>query len=240
MRLRADWSKGLETTWALAALALGLSACSLQSPLAANAARLKNRGLITAVRRAPPLYAPAGIYGAGAAGGLIGGLAVAAAASDAGDRLVRENHISDPALTIAKELGKSLEQQYGLRSARLVLAAVDDDPTKVGLIDPAADVVLDVWTDRWSMARAGDDPGFSVNYGVNLRLIDAKIVQPIDGRSGAVIAEGTCASDSEGLGGPTQDELLADGARRLKADLDDAAQYCIEDFRSRVLSAKPE
>lgn len=94
-----------------------------------------------------------------------------------------------------------------------------------------------VRTDSWGMGRFdNDDPGYLVTYQVDLRLIDAKIVRPIDGKSGAVIAEGTCVRNSaEAPGRPTNDELLADHARLLKDELEAATRFCIKDLRAKIL-----
>jgi hypothetical protein len=165
------------------------------------------------------------------------------AMSVAGQRLVRDYAIGDPALKIARELGDHLTQDYGLRPSAPVL--VDDDrtakqaplfngPTQIDQANPAADLVLVVWTSNWNIEPfTSEDPMYRVRYLVNIRLIDAKV--------DVVIAEGTCRSVSEDESlAPTYDKLLADHARRLKDELDGAAEYCVEDFRSRILSLTPE
>jgi len=220
----------------LGAIAISLNACALQRGLTPETvASLKGRRLTTMVRRAPPfLPAIPGKYRVGL-GGLI-------AMSDAGQRLVQENAIADPAVEIARELGDSLGEHYGMRASAPVLAVVDDDPTQISQANPTVDLVLDVWTDSWSTAPFSSDEGpYRVRYRVNLRLIDAKVAHPIDGRSGAVIAEGSCACDSEDESlAVTYDQLVADHARRLKGELDTAVQFCVEDFRSRILSPAAE
>ncbi|MET0792721.1 MAG: hypothetical protein ABW061_14470 [Polyangiaceae bacterium] len=64
-----------------------------------------------------------------------------------GCRAVREKEIVDPALTIARGIGNSLRRRYGLRPSPIIVAAVDDDPTRISSVDPEADLVLDVWTE---------------------------------------------------------------------------------------------
>ena len=218
----------------LAAVALSLGSCALQSPLTTEAAaKLNGRRLTTVVRRSTPFL----VSKAHMAPDLASPIGGVIAASDIGERLVRENAIADPAFTIARELDDELRRRYGLRQSPTLLAAVDDDPTRIGSLDAASDLVLDVWTDHWEMGRFdNDDPGYVVTYQVNLRLIDAKVVRAIDGKSGAVIAEGTCVRNSEEAPGrPTRDGLLADHARRLKDELDAATRFCINDLSVKIL-----
>jgi len=219
----------VELRFLLAATAIGLAACSLQSPLSADAAKtLHGRRLTTLVRRSPPLLPVRSWEWAQSGIGM----------SDAGERLVRENQISDPALYIARELGSRIEHRYRLIVSPPSRAAVEDDPTKIGLVAPGADLVLDVWTDSWQVAPTREDDAiYRVRYSVNLRLIDAKVVHPLDGKLGAVVAQGSCTYVSNtATSGPSFDELLADHARVLKDELDAAAKDCVQDLGSQILA----
>jgi len=217
---------------------MAVGGCALQRGLPSDArATLKGRPLTTLVRRAPPL---AGVLRINYAA--VGALAGAIATSDAGERFVRENAIADPALEIARELGDGLGRGYGVRPSPPVLAVVADEPTTVAQANPAADLVLDVWTASWSIEPfSSENTRYKVRYVVNMRLIDAKVPHPIDGKSGAVIAEGTCTCESEDASlAPAYEELVADHARRVKSELDTAVEFCVEDLRSRILSATPQ
>ena len=98
-------------------------ACSSpQYPLTGTAAAgLKGRLVATTARRPTPFFVGRNANGfvGGAANGLVGGaangLVGAAAMSDAGDRIVRENRIPDPAPYIAQQLSKELARRYGLK-----------------------------------------------------------------------------------------------------------------------------
>jgi len=219
----------------LGAIAISVGACAVQRGLTPDAiASLKNRQLTTIVRRAPPLLAdPPSKYKLGRTGVLAMALA--------GQRLVRENAIADPALKIAQELGDRLRQDYGLRPSAPVLVG-DNDQTKPSQVNSPTNLVLDVWTDNWALEPfPSEDPMYRVRYLVNIRLSDVKQVRPIDGTSGVVvIAEGTCSSVSEDESlAPSYDKMMADHAHRLKDELDSAAEFCVEDFRARILSLAP-
>ncbi|HEX2672487.1 MAG TPA: hypothetical protein VHM25_16510, partial [Polyangiaceae bacterium] len=76
------------------------------------------------------------------------------------------------------------------------------------------------------------------HYRAYMRLIDARTVHAIDGKTGAVIAEGTCERAPDDLSGAaTREQWLADGGRRLKDELKQAERTCIHEFRSQLLPA---
>ena len=81
---------------------------------------------------------------------------------------------------------------------------------------------------------------YRVRYTAYIRLIDAKFVHLIDEKKGIVIAHGTCSYiQEETPNAPTYDQLLADGAQRLKDELEVAARFCLDEFRSKGLTAGP-
>jgi hypothetical protein len=180
-------------------------------------------------------YAGVGVLGA--LGGTLGVLVAVAAESDAqpsdGAGLV------DPAQAISRQLSLDLEHHYGLRHAKRPILFDSDDETTIRAADPSADVVIDIWTERWSLVELSEDLSkLHLHYAANMRLIDARTVHALDGKTGLVIAEGTCERSPEGAAtAATRDQLLADGARRLKAELAQAVQGCIHDFRSQLLNA---
>lgn len=232
----------------LAVIAICVGACALQNAVSTDTmARLKGRHLTPMVRYAAPFslvvpnqYTAANFLAPSL--GLVGAMGTAAARSDAGQRFVRENAIEDPAFKIARDLGDSLRRGYGFRPSAPVLALIDDDPTKLSQANPAADLVLDVWTESWSAEPlSSESASYTVKYTVNIRLIDAKSRRAIDGKSGVVVAEGSCESASEDAPlAPTLEGLVADHARRLKGELDKSVQFCVNDFRTRILLVPPE
>lgn len=168
-----------------------------------------------------------------------GGLVSAAIESDAGARIFRDNGIADPASNLAFQLSDDLRRRYGLQLEQQTVSFSDDDPTQIAVAYPAADLVLDVRIDNLSVAPFSQTSSrYGLQYAAYVRLIDAKVVRPLDGKRGLVIAHGTCIRKSEETSGaPTYDELLGNQARRLKADLAEAVRFCVDEFRTKVLTA---
>lgn len=220
-------------------IAFSVGACALQTPLSPEAASgMKGRRLTTLVRRAPSFYAPPpeGVSP------FTGALSLMIAKTVAGERIIRDNGITDPTLSVARQVADVLATRYGLQtSPPVVTAVIDDDPTAIGAAAPSADLVLDVWTDSWGVKaiEIGEESKYRATYQVELRIIDAKAVRPIDGKAGVVLAEASCSDPGEDApNAPNYAQFLDDGARLLKKDLDAATQFCVADFRTRILKAK--
>ena len=218
----------------LGAIAISAAACVAQRGLTSDAlASLKGRQLTTTVRPPPALLLDIPeAYWLRWRPGVVG-------MSVAGEQFVRENAIVDPAFQIARELGDGFGKGYGLRPSPPVLVGLDGDPTKIHQPIPAGDLVLDVWTDNWSLEPFPyEDSRFRVRYRVNMLLIDARVAHPVGGGWGEVIAEATCSCVSEDASlAPSYDQLVADHAHRVKSELDTAADFCVEDFRSKIQPA---
>ena len=66
-------------------------------------------------------------------------------------------------------------------------------------------------------------------YSARMRLVDTK--------SGQVLAEGACSRvPEETKASPTYDEMLANNAERLKQELRSAAEFCVNEFRTKTLA----
>jgi hypothetical protein len=221
---------------------VAVAACAVQQhPLTATAAaNLRGRRVATTVRPPTPFFASEPGKNKVNMYGLAGGLAIAASMSDAGARIFRENGIADPAAFMAQQLSDDLQHRYGLRLERQSLYITDEDPKQITAAHPEADLLLDVWINSLSLEPFSQDSSkYHVKYTAYLRLIDARIVHPIDGKKGLVIAHGTCARiPGETPSAPTYDEFLSSGAQRLKHELDLAAQSCVDIFKSKVLTAE--
>jgi hypothetical protein len=183
----------------------------------------------------------AGAIAGAVAGGAVGGILVVGAMADAGTRIVREYAVADPTSSIARLLSEDLQRRYGLALAPQSLYIADDDPKQLSAAHPSADLVLDVSIVNWSLEPLPHDTQkYRVRYTAKLRLIDAKLVHLIDGKRGIVIADGSCSYiPEETPNAPTYDQFLANGAQRLKPELELAARFCVDEFRSKVLSSDP-
>ena len=161
--------------------------------------------------------------------------------SDAGARVFRDNAIADPAPYMAQQLGDDLRRRFGVQLEQQAVYVSDDDPKLITAVHPAADLLLDVWLDSLSLEPLPQDPSkYRVRYTAYLRLIDAKFVHVIDGKKGLVIGHGMCRRIPEDAAhAPSYDDFLANGAQRLKHELEIAALSCVEEFRTKVLTASP-
>ena len=77
-------------------------------------AALKGRRTATTARLPTPAFVVEPGKSTLVPGGMLRGFAVAAAQSDAGDRIVREDGIGDPASYVARRLREDLQRRYGL------------------------------------------------------------------------------------------------------------------------------
>ena len=164
--------------------------------------------------------------GTAAVGGLLGALAMI----EAGNDIVEENGVQDPASYIGAELAKSMTQSLGVQlvenGGKLAESGKPGDLAKVY---DNAHLLLDVQTINWSFTYFPTDwNNYRVVYSAKLRLVDT--------RTGKLRAEGFCARVPEKSdGAPSRDQLLADSAALLKNELKVAADYCIGQFRANVL-----
>lgn len=231
-------------------MAMALCTCAAtQHPLTtATAANLKGRRLKITVRPQTPLIvnpprpsavvAVPTVLAVGVIGARLVGTSPGPGDADQGASIIRQNGLVDPAAFMAQELGDDFGRRYGLTLERQTIYIDDDDVTRIALADPSADVVLDVWINSLRLGQLSQsETGYGLSYGAYLRIIDAKVVHPIDGKRGIVLARGSCSrAPDQRLGAPTYDDFLADGAQRLKYEIDLAVQFCIDQFRAAVLN----
>src|SRR5262249_40419206 len=103
-------------------------------------------------------------------------------------------------------------------------------PAQVARASSGVDLLLDVRTLSWGFAYLPTTWNrYRVRYSARLRLFDMKTAR--------VLAEGGCRrSSDETPDAPSYEELLANGAQRLKAELRSAAELCLGEFRAKTLS----
>jgi hypothetical protein len=168
--------------------------------------------------------AAAGMFGA------IGGAIAGAATISAGNSLVRENHIPDPAYEIAEEIAHSMEAKYGAKYAGIGSSVItDDEPSSVSTAYKAVPLALDVKTYNWGFTYFPMSWNtYRVVYHSRLRLIDTN--------TAVVMAEGGCSRVPEKTDdAPTYDQLIENGASRLKAEIEKAARFCAAQFSAKYL-----
>lgn len=210
----------------LAAIASGCVSIQ-QVPLApATGTSLRDREIALGARDKPDF----GAMRSSTMGILGGGLIAGAIMISEGNRIVAENGIEDPAGAIERALGANLEHAYGARLATRTAKLQDDEVAAAVRQNSGSDLILDVRTINWSIAYfATAWTRYRVMYRARLRLIDAKRSQ--------VLAEGACSRiPEETPDAPTFDELVADGAARLKRELALAAEHCVRTFSTQTLS----
>lgn len=170
----------------------------------ADAALLKDKTIALTVHERPSFIA---MTAGKASFGLIG----LGAMISAGNKIVDENRVPDPAALVRRELGDALAKAYDAR-----LAPVDTTPTKaekakdLAALHPDADYVLDVRSGGWNFAYYPTSWGtYWVGYSAQVQLVDAK--------TGRQVSNAACNTNTHDNPHPASREaLLADDARLLK------------------------
>ncbi len=175
-------------------------------------------------------------------GGILGPLLIVGPAIHAGNRLVQENDVEDPAHNIAKELGKHLERRYGvLVNSRTSAVCRKDSLDMLISTYGNSGLLLDVktfdWGISWTVSGWND---YFISYSARLRLIDTK--------SKRVLAQAVCTKPGQlqlSVDGPlsslrfnsehlSYEYLTANRARGLKDRLLEASRYCVDSFLSEA------
>ncbi|MFC6633245.1 hypothetical protein [Microbulbifer taiwanensis] len=162
--------------------------------------------------------------------GAFGALGAVAMIS-AGNKLIAENNVEDPADYIYEALATELAKQYALRlleGSRVETSGAKLDELSAQVNDSR--LLLDVRTVGWNFVYFPTTWNkYKVGYSAMLRLIDTSTKE--------VLAESMCSKTSheDSDTAPTYDELVANQAERLKQELHAAANYCIKDFKGNTL-----
>lgn len=152
------------------------------------------------------------------------------AAIAAGNQLVRDNQIADPAPNISRMLAQELNSRYGLSP----IGDADKVAESTGVADIAklangSDYALDVATNGWSFMYDGFNfSDYMVGCSVKMRLIEVA--------NSRVISEGVCAYDTKRAGKPLvrYEQLLEDNAAYIKQSLEDATLFCVDKFKTEL------
>jgi hypothetical protein len=130
--------------------------------------------------------------------------------------------VQDPAQAIGPEILNMLVSRFSLE----VL------PTYGGVAvtrdGRGPDLLLQVGTSEWGL-EGSEQAGYTVRYEGTLTLIDK--------RSGQNVAEGICSFHVLKSGdAPTLGELIASDRKLLRAGLESAGGFCVDDYRRRILN----
>lgn len=156
------------------------------------------------------------------------------AAVEAGEKLVAEDGIEDPAPRVARDLLQVARDQYGVVPAKLPPVRVDTtDVKQLAQAGSGADLVIDVQS-------LGESFNYFPTNWNHYWVHSALVVRIIDAKTGRALAGGHCQRDSRSdPNPPTKDELLANKAERLKAILSAQRDACRDELVTNVLHAQP-
>lgn len=205
-----------------------LGACASTQDLAVSSELLETmqgKSLVVIQRETPNFVAMTSGKGMFAVAGV--GAAVAA-----GNKVVKENGIVDPAKNISLSLARTLARNHGLELRGETDVADSDKVDHLVQMAGGSDYALEVVTNGWSYIYDGFSfSDYFVGYSAKLRLIDVRASQ--------VISSGLCAYDAKKAGkSPVSHEtLLANNAAYIKQELADAADLCVRDFAANLFSA---
>ncbi len=195
-------------------------------PLNRPALRLTNPRSVAAPKFSTPRFI-INMAGVGFAFGIIGAMVEQ---SIDNSKFPQRTGVRDPATSIRATLVAALAKRFALEPLDVdATAEAADADANVGAGQPARaprspDLVLEIRTSEWGLVRALQG-GVGVNYQGTLRLLDA--------RTKKVLAEAVC-SVRPAKGGPVE-ELAEDHAAGLRAQVEDVAEFCTDDYRHRVL-----
>lgn len=169
-------------------------------------------------------------FSAGTAGKAMFAMVGAIAMIHAGNEMVRQDQIEDPATRISQRLSTDLAKTQGvILLPPSGLVASNEDPATLIKTYPGADLLLDVKTYAWSYIYYPTKwSSYRVNYDANIRLLD--------GKSGEVIAQQTCKiGPTDSNNPPSLEALRANQSALLKQLLRKAADTCVEAVEQQVL-----
>lgn len=171
-----------------------------------------------------------GSFIAQTAGKAMFGAIGAVAAVHAGNDIIRDDQVPDPAVSIGQALESDLAGQDGLRAIDTTVSTDTLDVSKLASQYRDADLLVDVVTTYWGLIYFPTNwSHYKLLYSVKLRLIDTKQAK--------LVAEGFCTRKQETSpdAAPTKAQLLDNQAAGLKKELADAAAYCTAEFREKAL-----
>ncbi len=208
--------------------AVGLGGCASVNPTIkatpADLGALEGQPLTVVGYPAPSFTAmTAGKVAAGSLFGALGGAIAGSSMNSAGDQIVAQNGVMDPAGSIAARLERDYAMRVRAPGINRVVNPGDDSVKAVSQLAGGKGLVFDLRTQAWMFTYFPTSWGrYRVSYVARARLIDAA--------SGKLIGQVPCQymSDQDENRAPTYDELLASQAALLKSRLESAAVNCAD------------
>lgn len=152
------------------------------------------------------------------------------AAAAAGNKLVKDCNIEDPAPKIGNLLSEDLSTRYGLAAKGPVAQeAGSKDVAEIVKLATGSDYALDVATNGWSFMYDGFKfSDYHVGCNVKMQLIDVASATPI--------SQGVCAYSTKLAGKPAvaYEKLLENDAAYIKQTMEDAAAACAKQFKAEL------
>jgi len=157
--------------------------------------------------------------------GLLGAMAMISKGND----IVQRNNIPDPAVIISKNIANKLIKKYSMKPRFNIIAEPNDSVKKLVLKYGQYDFIVDVRTINWGFGY------FPTNWN-NYRVLYSSKLRLIDTNTRSVIAESFCSSiSSKNPQPPSYNQLLSNGATRLKSELITAANHCTKKLLNEIL-----
>lgn len=152
------------------------------------------------------------------------------AAAVAGNKLVKDHEIADPAMRISNSLAQTLTSRHGLRlQGQSAAVAASNNVNDIIQLADGSEYALDVVTNGWSYIYDGFSfSDYYVGYSAKLRLIDVQ--------SSTIISDGFCAYNPKKAGKPpvAHDTLLENNAAYIKQEMAEAADFCSQQFLAEL------
>lgn len=207
-------------------LLLAGCAGTVDKPLGISQAdQITGRSLVVVAHEKPTFVA------ATAQKAMFGAFGAMAMASE-GDDIVARNGIEDPSVYIGEEIAKALATRYKVAAHGETSITDSDDLDQLASRYNGGDLILFTQTRGWSFTYFPTDwDNYRVGLNVRVKLYDPK--------RKTLLAAADCAyspdyADSDEA--PTHDELLANSATGLKAELKKGADHCLQKFLSETFA----
>ncbi len=143
---------------------------------------------------------------------------------------IKDIKIDDPADYIGQKLAEEVSAKYGFTMDKKTSVISGGSVSKIAARHKDFAYALDVSTIGWQVIYFLRNPKkYNLYYSAGARLIDTS--------TGKIVANGFCNHNPiEYENAPTRDELLANDGERLKKELQEAADYCLNDFRKNIFN----